>query len=116
LARAIERRALEVGFVGMRVVGSRAGHQDHLALGTLRVLVELDKLDSLKAAYPNYFGDVELFTRQLHLVVQGRGASEYVAAERQSQQPNTERRIDLSWLKGGRYPEARLDDKKPNRS
>ena len=80
------------------------------------VLVEVDKLDSLKAAYPNYFGDVDLFTRQLRLVVQGKAASEYAVAERQQRQPNTERRIDLSWLKGGRYPGAKLDERKPRRS
>lgn len=77
------------------------------------VLVEVDKLESLKAAYPNYFGDVTLFTSQLRLVVQGREASEYAVAERQAPKPNTERRIDLSWLRGGRYPGIRLDDWKP---
>lgn len=80
------------------------------------VLVEVDKLDSLKAAYPNYFGDVDLFTRQLRLVVQGKAVSEYAVAERQQRQPNMERRIDLSWLKGGRYPGAKLNDRKPGRS
>ena len=77
------------------------------------VLVEVDKLDSLKAAYPNYFGDVDIFTRQLRLVTQGKAASEYEVAERQPPKPNTDRRIDLSWLKGGRYPGVRLDERKP---
>lgn len=95
-----------------------AEHLDNMTGDTALtvVLVEVDKLDSLKAAYPNYFGDVDLFTRQLRLVVQGKAASEYAVAERQQRQPNTERRIDLSWLKGGRYPGAKLDDRKPRRS
>ena len=95
-----------------------AEHLDNMTGNTTLtvVLVEVDKLDSLKAAYPNYFGDVELFTSQLRLVVQGKAASEYAIAERQPRQPNTERRIDLSWLKGGRYPGARLDDRKTRRS
>lgn len=94
-----------------------AEHLDNMTGNTTLtvVLVEVDKLDSLKAAYPNYFGDVDLFTRQLRLVVQGKAASEYAVAERQAQQSNTERRIDLSWLKGGRYPGAKLDDRKPRR-
>ncbi len=77
------------------------------------VLVEVDKLDSLKAAYPNYFGDVDLFTSQLRLVTQGKAASGYEVAERQAPVPNTAKRIDLSWLKGGRYPGPKLSSRKP---
>jgi hypothetical protein len=29
------------------------------------VLVEVDEIDNLKAAYPNYFGDVDLFKQKL---------------------------------------------------
>lgn len=75
------------------------------------VLVEVDKLESLKAAYPNYFGDVDLFTRQLRLVTQGKAASEYAVTERQTPRVNTEQRIDLSWLRGGRYPGAKFNDR-----
>jgi len=77
------------------------------------VLVEVDKIDNLKAAYPNYFGDVELFKSQLRLITRGKSAVEYAAHERQGPVPDTAKRIDLSWLKGGRYPGPRLNRRTP---
>ena len=41
------------------------------------VLVEVDKVENLKAAYPNYFGDVQLFLRNLRLIARGKEAREY---------------------------------------
>ena len=35
------------------------------------VLVEVDKMDNLRTAFPNYFGDVRLFTHNLKAVVCG---------------------------------------------
>jgi ppGpp synthetase/RelA/SpoT-type nucleotidyltranferase len=49
------------------------------------VLVEVDKIESLKEAYPNYFLDVRLFTQHLRRVVTGATQGEY--------EP------DLSWLR-----------------
>jgi hypothetical protein len=49
------------------------------------VLVEVDKIESLKEAYPNYFLDVRLFTQHLRRVVQGVAQEEYVK--------------DLSWIR-----------------
>jgi Region found in RelA / SpoT proteins len=46
----------------------RAGDQNDVV-----VLVEVDKINNLKAAYPNYFGDVELFRSQLNQIVHGGG-------------------------------------------
>lgn len=77
------------------------------------VLVEVDKIDNLKAAYPNYFGDVELFKSQLRLITLGRSAVEYSVPERLSPLPNTAKRIDLSWLKGSRFVGPRLSPRKP---
>ncbi len=80
------------------------------------VLVEVDKIDNLKAAYPNYFGDVELFKSQLRLITRGKSAVEYAVSERQAPVPDTAKRIDLSWLKGGRYPGPRLNRRTPQKS
>lgn len=46
------------------------------------VLVEVDKVDDLKVAYPNYFLDVRLFTSRLKNIIYGPGSD-----------------LDLSWLK-----------------
>ena len=41
------------------------------------VLVEVDKIDRLVETYPNYFGDVSLFVRNLKSICEGRSAVEY---------------------------------------
>jgi Region found in RelA / SpoT proteins len=41
------------------------------------VLVEADKIENLKNAYPNYFGDVQLFARHLGSLIEGRRIEEY---------------------------------------
>lgn len=43
-----------------------------------RVLVEVDKLENLERAYPNYFGDVQLFRRQLSLIAIGKNVEDFV--------------------------------------
>lgn len=66
-----------------------------------RVLVEVDKVGSLRAAYPNYFGDVELFSKMLFAVTQGKPLQEYILPP----QPVVVRereRADPSWLYGRR--------------
>ena len=69
------------------------------------VLVEVDKIENLKLAYPNYFGDVELFKTQLRLVTLGKSAVEYAVP---SKQPPPWRlpteKIDPSWLRRNRFP------------
>jgi hypothetical protein len=46
-------------------------------------LVEIGKIDSLIEAYPNYFGDVTLFIRNLRHVCDGQQAIEYSIAKQQ---------------------------------
>ena len=47
------------------------------------VLVEVDKIENLKEAYPNYFGDVQLFRKQLVEIVKRKvGARIYFASAR----------------------------------
>lgn len=62
------------------------------------LLVEADKLENLKDAYPNYFGDVQLFKMQLNNIIKGKDVVEYTVrpqetvAPRPKENPNT-------WLK-----------------
>jgi hypothetical protein len=37
------------------------------------VYIEADKIEDLKAAYPNYFGDVQVFNSNLKNIIQGKG-------------------------------------------
>lgn len=78
----------------------RAGDQNDAV-----VLVEVDKINDLKKAYPNYFGDVGLFHRQLRQVVHGGAATEYTRPPRKRARKSAEEpRGDLSWLRGARPP------------
>lgn len=63
------------------------------------VLVEADKLENLKEAYPNYFGDVQLFKMQLNEIVKGRSVQEYTVQPQESVAPRPRENPDLSWLK-----------------
>src|SRR5262249_32550930 len=51
------------------------------------VLVEADKLENMKAAYPNYFGDVQLFRMQLGRITKGKGAVEYIVKPQETVMP-----------------------------
>ena len=51
------------------------------------VLVEVDKVENLKAAYPNYFGDVQLFLRNLRLIARGKEAREYTLPPQETVRP-----------------------------
>jgi hypothetical protein len=63
------------------------------------VLVEADKVESLKEAYPNYFGDVQLFRAQLRNITKGTGLREYTMRPQESVRPRPGENPDLSWLK-----------------
>jgi len=41
------------------------------------VLVEADRIEAVRQAFPNYFGDVELFTQCLHFAVEGKDAPQF---------------------------------------
>lgn len=64
------------------------------------VLVEADKLENLKAAYPNYFGDVQLFKMQLGKVIKGKLVEEYIVRPQESVAPRPREPANLAWLKG----------------
>lgn len=63
------------------------------------VLVELDKVENLKAAYPNYFGDVQLFKEQLKRIVKGMTAEEYTVRPQETVALRSSERPDLAWFK-----------------
>jgi hypothetical protein len=69
--------------------------------GVTTVLVEADSIDNLKAAYPNYFGDVQMFRTQLRAITQGEAAVEYEMPKRiaPARTPPREKPDD-SWLRG----------------
>jgi hypothetical protein len=70
------------------------------------VLVEADGVENLKAAYPNYFGDVQLFRAQLKNITRGKTAEEYTLPPQETVAPRPREKPDLSWfkkpLRGGR--------------
>lgn len=64
------------------------------------VLVEADKIENLKDAYPNYFGDVQLFKAQLNRVLTGKDVEEYKVAPQEIVTTNRPRENpDLSWFR-----------------
>lgn len=66
------------------------------------VLVEVDKLENLREAYPNYYGDVEFFSAQLRAIIKGRAAMEYATAVRQPPRPPAPVG-DFSWLRHHKF-------------
>lgn len=80
------------------------------------VLVEVDKIENLKAAYPNYFGDVEMFKSTLRNITLGLDARQYSVTPRQPaprrQPPNA---ISPSWLTSPRFPKPSLKKKRKGR-
>jgi hypothetical protein len=63
------------------------------------VLVEADKVETLKEAYPNYFGDVQLFRQQLRNIAKGAGLREYTMKPQDTVTPRLGENPDLTWLK-----------------
>lgn len=66
------------------------------------VLVEVDKLENLREAYPNYYGDVAFFSAQLRAIIKGRAAMEYSTAVRQPPRPLAPAG-DFSWLRHHKF-------------
>jgi Region found in RelA / SpoT proteins len=76
---------------------------DKAQTGITSVLVEADGIENLKAAYPNYFGDVQKFAMQLKSITQGDAAVEYTMLPRTA--PMTKKpyeKPDPRWI--GRSP------------
>jgi ppGpp synthetase/RelA/SpoT-type nucleotidyltranferase len=67
--------------------------------GSRAVLVEVDKVDKLIDTYPNYFGDVSLFVRNLRSICEGRAATEYSMIPQEIVSKKLSPVGDLNWLK-----------------
>ncbi len=63
------------------------------------VLVEADKIEGLIQAYPNYFGDVDLFNQKLYQIVYGKIALDYNLIPQGKVPPKPKVYPDLSWFK-----------------
>jgi hypothetical protein len=63
------------------------------------VLVDAMKVDLLREAFPNYFGDVQLFKRNLQLIAAGKNIEEYTVPPLRSPPPFDRSSIDLSWMR-----------------
>jgi hypothetical protein len=50
-------------------------------------------------AYPNYFGDVQLFKMQLKKITQGDDAVEYTMPPQATVPKGPKEKVDLSWFK-----------------
>lgn len=68
------------------------------------VVVELDRVENLRDAYPNYFGDVQLFKNNLGRIVGGEPAVEYHLPPIVHVPPKPKEIPDDSWL---RHPSRR---------
>lgn len=77
------------------------------------VLVEADKMDNLTKAYPNYFGDVQLFKMQMNALIHGEAVSEYKVALQKRAIPTPRELADPSWMKRrGLWTEPSRSNKK----
>jgi hypothetical protein len=76
------------------------------------VLVEVDKIENLKKAYPNYFGDVEVFRNQLRLITRGQSAVEYTTLPKQKLPPRPTNERVYNPFGAGHLPKPSLPKKR----
>lgn len=67
------------------------------------VYIEADKIDDLKAAYPNYFGDVQVFNSNLQKLIQGKDAIEFTHPPRITVPSPPKEPPDFSWFRQHKY-------------
>jgi hypothetical protein len=65
------------------------------------VYVEADSIEALKAAYPNYFGDVQVFTTTLSNITTGKTTAEFTMPPRKSVPPPPKEPPDFTWMRAG---------------
>lgn len=71
----------------------------HSSDGINAVLVEADAIDTLIAAYPNYFGDVSMFITNLLDITRGGDAKEYTMPPQQRVPAPPKEVPDMSWFR-----------------
>jgi len=71
------------------------------------VLVEADKIDIVRAAYPNYFGDVQMFKRQLKNITRGKGVRDFIVKPQETVKQPPRENVDFAglrgWIRSGAY-------------
>lgn len=73
------------------------------------VIVEVGRIEDLKNAYPNYFGDVQLFKGSLSEVVNGRPVKEYTVPPVERVPPAPKEVPDYTWFRNASRRNWRLD-------
>jgi hypothetical protein len=63
------------------------------------VFIEADRIEDLVAGYPNYFGDVHLFSRNLQSIISGQVAKEYTMPPQETIPRPPKEVPDLSWFR-----------------
>ena len=77
------------------------------------VLVEGVKMANLTKAYPNYFGDTQLFKRNLSDLIAGGAVSDYEITLQQRSVPRPRERADPTWIgRRGMWTEPTPKNKK----
>jgi hypothetical protein len=71
------------------------------------VLVEVDKLETLIEAYPNYFGDVQLFKDQLKRIIQGKRVEDYAIVPQQLVPQPPRLMPDGRWIGRNPFPKPK---------
>jgi hypothetical protein len=67
------------------------------------VLVEAGKIEVLKLAYPNYFGDVHVFRENLKRITKGKEAVQYKLPPQQTVPPPPKEVPDTAWFRKRPY-------------
>jgi hypothetical protein len=71
------------------------------------VLVEVDSIENLRAAYPNYFGDVQMFKNALEEITTGAPSHEFVLPPQPVAPKKPYEKPELSWLRRSRFRKPR---------
>jgi hypothetical protein len=66
------------------------------------VFVEVDKIENLRDAFPNYFLDVSLFTENLERILQGRDLLHRVGSDSAIARIGMTSTEDYSWVRNWR--------------
>jgi ppGpp synthetase/RelA/SpoT-type nucleotidyltranferase len=92
------------GFDDPKMGAAHYDTADRMAVGGMNsVLVQVDHVENLQAAYPNYFGDVKVFTDNLRRITKGKAAQEFALPKPQVVRQIRPQPIDLGWLRRSRF-------------
>jgi hypothetical protein len=71
------------------------------------VLVEADSIENLRAAYPNYFGDVQKFKSALEVITTGLPSREFVLPPQPTAPKPPYEKPDPRWIGRSRFPKPK---------